>query len=55
MTLDDWYQTQAEGIPLERYGESDEAGAVIAFLASKHAGYITGAAINLDGGLSAVV
>ena len=55
LTLDDWYEKQAQDIPLQRYGESDEAGAIIAFLASKHAGYITGASINLDGGLSAVV
>lgn len=42
-------------IPLGRVGESAEAGDVIAFLASERSSYITGVAINLDGGLSAVV
>ena len=55
LTLDQWYARQAEGIPLDRYGEPEEAGAVIAFLASERASYITGASINLDGGMSAVV
>jgi len=55
LTLEQWYAKQAEGIPLDRYGEPDEAGAVIAFLATERASYITGASINLDGGMSSVV
>lgn len=42
-------------IPLGRIGEAEEAGDVIAFLASARASYITGIAINIDGGTSAVV
>lgn len=43
------------GIPMGRVGEGAEAGDVIAFLASERASYITGVAINIDGGLSSVV
>ncbi|MBM3522265.1 MAG: SDR family NAD(P)-dependent oxidoreductase [Alphaproteobacteria bacterium] len=42
-------------IPLGRIGEAEEAGDVIAFLASARASYLTGIAINIDGGISAVV
>ena len=42
-------------VPLGRVGEAEEAGDVIAFLSSPRAGYITGVALNLDGGASAVV
>lgn len=43
------------GIPLERIGRSEEFADVAAFLLSARASYVTGAAINLDGGLSPVV
>ncbi|MBL8707464.1 MAG: SDR family oxidoreductase [Rhodospirillales bacterium] len=46
---------KARGIPLGRVGETREAGDVIAFLASARASYLTGVAINIDGGTSAVV
>ena len=42
-------------VPLGRVGEAEEAGELIAFLASERASYITGVAINIDGGTSAVV
>ncbi len=38
-------------IPMGRIGESDEVGAVIAFLASKEASYVTGQIIHVNGGL----
>lgn len=38
------------GIPAKRYGTVDEFGATAAFLCSEQAGYITGAAIRVDGG-----
>ena len=37
-------------IPLARIGEPRELAAAVAFLASEHAGYITGAALQVDGG-----
>lgn len=39
-----------DAIPLGRFGEPDEAGALAVFLASDAAGYLTGQALNLDGG-----
>ncbi len=56
-TLEEHYAAAAQqrAIPLGRVGEADEAGDLIAFLASARAAYISGVAINLDGGLSAVV
>jgi 3-oxoacyl-[acyl-carrier protein] reductase len=38
-------------IPLGRYGQPEELGALVAFLASSQASYITGATILCDGGL----
>ena len=57
LTLDDFYaQTAvARGVPLGRIAETEEAGDVIAFLASERASYLTGIAINIDGGTSPVV
>jgi 3-oxoacyl-[acyl-carrier protein] reductase len=39
-------------VPLARLGTPDEVGATVAFLCSAAAGYITGASIPVDGGLS---
>jgi len=39
-----------ESIPMGRLGEPRELGALVAFLASAHAAYITGQAVLLDGG-----
>jgi 3-oxoacyl-[acyl-carrier protein] reductase len=39
-------------VPLARLGTPEEVGATVAFLCSEAAGYITGAAIPVDGGLS---
>jgi NAD(P)-dependent dehydrogenase (short-subunit alcohol dehydrogenase family) len=38
------------GIPLGRHGTGDDIGAVVSFLASPDAAYITGQTINVDGG-----
>jgi NAD(P)-dependent dehydrogenase (short-subunit alcohol dehydrogenase family) len=40
-------------IPLARYADPAEIGAVVVFLASDAASFITGAAIPVDGGLKA--
>ncbi|MFV0475360.1 MAG: SDR family oxidoreductase [Pikeienuella sp.] len=42
-------------IPVGRYGDPAEYGDAVAFLASAKAGYITGGAIRIDGGLIASI
>jgi 3-oxoacyl-[acyl-carrier protein] reductase len=42
-------------IPAHRYGEPAELGALVAFLASEHASFITGQFVAVDGGLIAGV
>jgi NAD(P)-dependent dehydrogenase (short-subunit alcohol dehydrogenase family) len=44
-----------ENVPLGRVGEAREAADLITFLCSDRASYITGVAINMDGGSSGVV
>jgi NAD(P)-dependent dehydrogenase (short-subunit alcohol dehydrogenase family) len=46
---------KTSGIPLGRVGRAEEFADLVAFLLSPRAGYVSGTAINLDGGLSAVV
>ena len=55
LTLEAWYDRMAPNVPLGRVGEAEEAGDLIAFLASDRASYISGTSINVDGGRSAVV
>jgi 3-oxoacyl-[acyl-carrier protein] reductase len=43
--------SMSEKTPLQRLGKPEEIAAVYAFLASDDASYITGAVINVDGGL----
>ena len=40
-----------EALPAGRMAEPAEVAAVVAFLASGEAGYVTGQAIGIDGGL----
>jgi NAD(P)-dependent dehydrogenase (short-subunit alcohol dehydrogenase family) len=41
------------GIPMRRFGEPDEIAALVAFLCSADAAYVTGAIYTVDGGLMA--
>jgi NAD(P)-dependent dehydrogenase (short-subunit alcohol dehydrogenase family) len=55
LTLDEWYEQSADRVPLGRVGEASEAGDLVCFLASERASFITGTAVNMDGGASPVV
>src|SRR4029453_2543644 len=48
---DEQRQRSVSTIPLGRYGEPDEYGRMAAFLLSDAAAYITGASVQVDGGL----
>lgn len=52
-----FYREMAEKrhVPLGRFGEAAEFADLVAFLCSERAAYITGTAINFDGGMSAAV
>jgi len=40
-----------KSVPMNRFGHPDEVAALVAFLCSDEAGYITGEVININGGL----
>jgi len=50
--VEDLYVDMADGIPLGRVGRAREFGDLVAYLLSARASYITGSAVNLDGGSS---
>ncbi len=57
ITFEAWLKklAQEKNIPLQRLGNPDEAAAAILFLGSSSAGYITGAQIDISGGLSKTI
>jgi len=54
-SVEELYAKQAEKVPLGRVGEPEEYGDLVAFLCSERGAYITGTAINLDGGMCPVI
>jgi NAD(P)-dependent dehydrogenase (short-subunit alcohol dehydrogenase family) len=55
VSLDDFIRQAGQGVPLGRMGRAEEFANVACFLASDAASYVTGCAINVDGGRSPVV
>jgi 3-oxoacyl-[acyl-carrier protein] reductase len=53
--VDAFFGELGKRVPVGRIGEPDEFADLVAFLVSARAGYITGTAVNFDGGMSAVV
>ena len=53
--IKNYYPDLGKSIPLGRFGEAEEYADLAAFLISARATYITGASINLDGGLCPVL
>jgi 3-oxoacyl-[acyl-carrier protein] reductase len=55
VSLEDFIAQAGKGVPMGRMGKAEEFANVATFLASDAAGYVTGCAINVDGGRSPVV
>ena len=49
----DWAEPQLVATALKRYGHVDEVAALVSFVASPEAAYITGANLTVDGGTNA--
>lgn len=54
-TLDEAFEHMGAAIPVGRIGEAREVATLITYLVSPLGGYITGTAINVDGGMGATV
>ncbi|WP_207536776.1 SDR family oxidoreductase [Sabulicella rubraurantiaca] len=55
LSWEDWKAEQGRSVPLGRIGKAEEFASMALLLASDAGGYVTGTAINVDGGRSPVV
>jgi 3-oxoacyl-[acyl-carrier protein] reductase len=55
VSLDEFIRQAGRGVPLGRMGRAEEFANIACFLVSDAASYVTGCAINVDGGRSPVV
>ncbi len=55
ISLEEFMANSGKRLPMGRMGEAEECANLALFLASEASSYITGCAINMDGGLSKVV
>ena len=55
LSFDEYVAKAGERLPMGRMGEAEECANVALFLVSEAASYLTGCAINMDGGVSRVV
>jgi 3-oxoacyl-[acyl-carrier protein] reductase len=55
LTFEQYLQEKGKAVPMGRMGKAEEFANMACFLASDRASYITGTAINVDGGRSPVV
>jgi NAD(P)-dependent dehydrogenase (short-subunit alcohol dehydrogenase family) len=53
--MESYYREAGKRVPVGRVGEASEFGDLVAFLVSDRAAFISGTAINFDGGASPVV
>jgi len=55
ITWEEWKEEMGKPVPVGRLGKPEEFAALALYLCSEYGGYVTGTAINVDGGRSPVV